>query len=212
MLMNIKYDVTLTDEQKHVKQIVLDELPAFVFLVGEAGTAKTFTATAIALDLLFKKTVDKIVITRPTVSTEDNGFLPGTLEEKLEPWLVPIRDNMAQIYNKPDKLLAMEKNKQIEIIPLTFFRGRTFRNAVCIVDEFQNLTLNQLKMAIGRLGKNSIMIFCGDTNQIDLRQKADSAINYIKRLEDNKYVKTITMVENHRHPAISEILKKLEEV
>ena len=89
---------------------------------------------------------NKIVITRPTVSNEDNGFLPGSLEEKLEPWLVPIRSNMRKVYNKPDILQKMESNEDIELVSLTHFRGRTFENAVCIVDEFQNLDKSQLTM------------------------------------------------------------------
>lgn len=207
---DVKFDITLTDEQKLAKQNILSDNIAFSFLVGSAGTSKTFTASAIALDLLFKKEVNKIVITRPTVGTEDIGFLPGTLEEKLEPWLVPIRDNIRKIYNKPDKITKMEADGQLEIVPLSFFRGRSFQNAVCIIDEMQNLTKSQLKMALGRLGKESIMIFCGDYDQIDLKNKSDSAIHEIEKLRDCPYVYIQTMVENHRHPAVKEVLNILK--
>ena len=92
---------------------------------------------------MFKKVVDKIVITRPTIGTEDNGFLPGTLEEKMDPWLVPIRSNMRKIYNKPEKLKSLEQTEQIQIIALTHFRGIQFDNAICIIDEAQKLSKTQ---------------------------------------------------------------------
>ena len=103
--------------------------------------------------MFFKRNVNKIVITRPTVSNEDNGFLPGSLEEKLEPWLIPIRSNMRKVYNKPDILSKMESSEDIELVSLTHFRGRTFENSICIIDEFQNLSKQQFQMCISRLGK-----------------------------------------------------------
>ena len=160
--------------------------------------------------MLFKKMVDKIIITRPTIGTEDNGFLPGTLEEKLEPWLVPIRHNFRQIYNKPDKWKQLESDGVIEIVSLSHFRGRTMANSVCILDEYQNLSKSQLQMAIGRLGKGSIMIFCGDETQIDLKVKSDSAIWDSKKLESSKHVSIIELKENHRHEAVSELLNLLK--
>ncbi len=204
---DIKFEIQLTEEQKHAKELILQK--PINFLVGEAGTSKTFLATQIALDLLFKKVINKIVITRPTIGTEDNGFLPGTLEEKMDPWLVPIRSNMRKIYNKPEKLKSLEQTEQIQIIALTHFRGIQFDNAICIIDEAQNLSKSQLRMAIGRLGKDSMMIFCGDKNQIDLKDKKDSAIHDIELLKNNDYVSIIELLENHRHPAVKQILKIL---
>lgn len=203
----VKFDTQLTEEQKLAKEEILQK--PINFLVGAAGCSKTFLATQISLDLLFKKVVDKIVITRPTVGTEDNGFLPGTLEEKMDPWLVPIRSNMRKIYNKPEKLKSLEQTEQIQIIALTHFRGIQFDNAICIIDEAQNLSRSQLRMAIGRLGKDSMMIFCGDYDQIDLKDKRDSAIHEIEKLSGNRYVSVIELKENHRHPAVKEILEIL---
>ena len=137
-------------------------------MVGKAGSGKTLLACQIALDLFFKREINKIIIPRPTVSTEDNGFLPGSEREKMEPWLVPIRSNMRKVYNKPLILDKMEKEESIELVSLAHFRGRTFENSLVIVDEFQNLTKSQLRMTLGRLGKNSTMIFTGDNQQIDL--------------------------------------------
>lgn len=198
----------MTDEQKFAKQKILEN--TVIFLLGEAGVAKTFTATSVALDMVFKGLKSKIVITRPTVATEDIGFLPGTFEEKMEPWLVPIRDNMRKFYNNPAKLKKMEEDGVIEVVSLAHFRGRTFQDAVCIVDEFQNLSANQLKMAIGRIGKGSIMIFCGDRDQIDLKQPTQSSIHSIEKLSRSSHVSIIELTENHRHPAITELLTLLK--
>lgn len=205
---NIKYDIQLNSEQKLAKEQILEH--PFSFILGKAGSGKTLTSTAIALDQLFKKHIKKIVITRPTVSTEDNGFLPGTISEKMDPWLVPIRDNFRKVYNKKEQLEKLEKDDVIEIVPLTFFRGRTFEDAICIVDEFQNLTRSQLQMCIGRLGINSRMIFCGDEQQIDLKNKSDSAIWEIEKLKNSKYVYVTELLENHRHPAVFELLELLK--
>lgn len=120
---NIKYDIQLIDEQKTAKEGILSH--PFTFLIGNAGSGKTISACATALDQLFKKNISKIIITRPTVSTEDNGFLPGSIQEKMDPWLVPIRDNFRKIYNKKEKLDQLERDEIIEIVPLTYFRGRS---------------------------------------------------------------------------------------
>ncbi len=132
---DIKFNISLSEEQKRAKELILNT--PFNFILGKAGSGKTLLAVQVALDLYFKRQVDKIIITRPTVSTEDNGFLPGTEKEKMDPWLVPIRANMKDVYNKPEILEKMEKEENIELVSLTHFRGRTFNNAVCIVDEFQ---------------------------------------------------------------------------
>jgi len=203
----VKFNVTLSDEQKVTKSNVL--LHPYNFLTGSAGSGKTLLACQIALDMFFNREVDQIIITRPTVSNEDNGYLPGSLTEKMEPWLVPIRSNMRKVYNKPEVLEKMEKDLSIELVSLSHFRGRTFDNAVVIVDEFQNLTKSQLGMSIGRLGKNSKMIFTGDPHQIDLKFKNDSAIHEVPKLTPSAYVYATVLKDNHRHEALSELLKLL---
>lgn len=200
---NIKFDIQLNEEQKRAKEQIL--LHPFSFIHGKAGSGKTLVSCAIATDQLFKKHVSKIVITRPTVATEDNGFLPGTIEEKLDPWLVPIRHNLRKFYNKKEKWDQLEKDGVVEIIALSHFRGRTIENAICIVDEYQNLTRSQLQMCIGRLGKNSRMIFCGDPNQIDLKN-GNSAVSEVKKLQNCESVFIVELLENHRHPAVMELL------
>ena len=203
----IKFDLNLSEEQKIAKSNILEH--PYNFLLGKAGSGKTLLAVQVALDMYFTRQVNKIIITRPTVSNEDNGYLPGSLQEKMEPWLVPIRSNMRKVYNKPMILEKMEKEENIELVSLSHFRGRTFDGAVCIVDEFQNLTKPQLGMVLGRLGKGSTMILTGDPQQIDLKFANDSAIHEVPKLKDSKFVYTTTLKDNHRHEALDEILKLL---
>ena len=203
----IKFSITLSEEQKAAKQAMLHH--PYNFIVGKAGSGKTMLACQVALDMFFKRMINKIIITRPTVSTEDNGFLPGSEKEKMEPWLVPIRSNMRKVYNKPQILEKMENDESIELVSLAHFRGRTFENSVVIVDEFQNLTRSQLGMALGRLGKGSTMVFCGDNQQIDLKDKNYSAIHDMSKISDSEYVYKRVLQDNHRHPAIDEVFEML---
>jgi len=206
---DIKYSITLSEEQKAAKAKII-ETP-FNFILGKAGSGKTLLAVQIALDMFFKRRVNKIIITRPTVSNEDNGFLPGSLAEKMDPWLVPIRSNMRKVYNKSEILDKMEKEENIELVSLAHFRGRTFDNAICIVDEFQNLTKQQLQMVLSRLGKDSIMILTGDKHQVDLKFKNDSAIHEVPKIKESRFVNEIILKDNHRHEALTEILRLLNE-
>ena len=203
----VKFNITLSDEQKRAKENILNH--AFSFIVGKAGSGKTLLAVQVALDMFFKREYDRVIITRPTIATEDNGFLPGDEKEKLEPWLIPIMSNMRKVYNKPEKIQKMVENEEIELVSLAHFRGRTFDNAVVIIDEFQNLTKPQLRMALGRLGKNSIMIFCGDNQQIDLSSSLNSAIDDVHKIKDSKHVFKVILEDNHRHKAIDDVLKLL---
>ena len=204
---SVRFSLSLSEEQKAAKQAILHH--PYNFIVGKAGSGKTLLACQIALDMFFKRMINKIIITRPTVSTEDNGFLPGSEKEKMEPWLVPIRSNMRKIYNKPSILEKMEKEEQIELVSLAHFRGRTFENSIVIVDEFQNLTRAQFKMTLGRIGKGSTMIFCGDNQQIDLKDPNYSAIHDIAKICDSQYVYKRVLLDNHRHEAIDEVFEML---
>jgi phosphate starvation-inducible PhoH-like protein len=203
----IKFDITLSEEQKLAKTAILYH--PYNFIMGKAGSGKTLLAVQIALDMFFTRQVNKIVITRPTVSNEDNGYLPGSLNEKMEPWLVPIRSNMRKVYNKPAILEKMEKNEDIELVSLSHFRGRTFDHSIVIVDEFQNLTKPQLGMVLGRLGKHSTMILTGDPQQIDLKFSNDSAIHEVPKVKDSQYVYSTQLRDNHRHQALDELLRLL---
>jgi phosphate starvation-inducible PhoH-like protein len=171
-----------------------------------AGSGKTLLACQIALDLYFQKEIEKIIISRPTVSKEEIGFLPGDLKEKMDPWLAPIYSNLYMLYSK-EKIDQMIKDEELEIVPFAFMRGRTFVNALVIVDECQNITHSQTELMLGRLGKSSKMVFCGDLSQTDLKNKKDSGIGFFVRLEENiKGVRIVTLKNNHRHEIVEKIL------
>ena len=205
----VRFSITLSEEQKMAKTNILYH--PYNFIMGKAGSGKTLLAVQIALDMFFTRKINQIIITRPTVSNEDNGYLPGSLDEKMEPWLVPIRSNMRKVYNKPMILEKMEKEENIELVSLSHFRGRTFDNACVIVDEFQNLTKQQLGMVLGRLGKGSTMILTGDPQQIDLKFPNDSAIHEVPKVKESKYAYAVNLVDNHRHEALDEILRLLQQ-
>jgi len=128
----IKFNVQLNEEQKLAKQLILES--PITAIKGMAGSGKTLVATQVALDLLFTKQVEKIIITRPTVSKEDIGFLPGDLQAKMDPWLAPIYHNLHMLYSK-EKIDKELENGNIEIVPFAFMRGRTFVKSFVIVDE-----------------------------------------------------------------------------
>ena len=204
---SVRFSLSLSQEQKAAKQAILHH--PYNFIVGKAGSGKTLLACQVALDMFFKRMIDKIIITRPTVSTEDNGFLLGSEKEKMDPWLEPIRSNMRKVYNKPAILEKMESSEQIELVSLAHFRGRTFENSLVIVDEFQNLTRSQFRMTLGRIGKGSTMVYCGDSQQIDLKDKNYSAIHEVPKISSSKFVYKRVLQDNHRHEAIEEVFEML---
>lgn len=206
----IHFNISLNEEQKLAKAEILNN--TVTLLKGQAGSGKTLLACQIALDLFFTRQIEKIIITRPVVAAADDiGYLPGSMKEKMDPWLAPIYANLYMLYSK-DIIDKMVDNQEIEILPFAFVRGRTFVNAVVIVDEAQNVNSNQTEMIVGRLGLNSKMIFCGDTAQIDLRNKKESGIDFFKILEARvPGVKVIVLLQNHRHPIVPEILNVYKE-
>ena len=200
----IKFNVQLNEEQKKAKTTIL-ESPITV-LKGMAGSGKTLVATQAALDMLFTNQVDKIVITRPTVSKEEIGFLPGDLQAKMDPWLAPIYHNLFMLYSE-DKIRKEMENGRIEIVPFAFMRGRTFVNSFVIVDEAQNVTHSQMETVIGRLGKGSKMVICGDMAQIDLRDKRETGFSFLSRIEEQvEGFRTASLEYNHRHEIVAPIL------
>tara|TARA_A100001011_G_scaffold80919_1_gene84066 strand:+ start:2303 stop:2962 length:660 start_codon:yes stop_codon:yes gene_type:complete len=204
----IRFKVTLNEEQKIAKKLILEN--PITVIRGMAGSGKTLVAAQCALDMLFTKRVNKVIITRPTVSKEDIGFLPGDIREKMDPWLAPIHHNLFMLYNE-EKVNREMDDGNIEIVPFAFMRGRTFVDSFIIVDEAQNVTHNQMETVIGRLGRNSKMAICGDIAQIDLRNKRDTGFSFLNRLEENvEGVKTINLTSNHRHDIVAPILKVYE--
>jgi phosphate starvation-inducible PhoH-like protein len=205
----IKFQISLNAEQKEAKRIIIDN--PITVLKGMAGSGKTLLACQIALDMLFKKEVVKIVITRPTVSREEIGFLPGNMKEKLDPWLAPIYANLYMLYNK-EKIDKLVEEGVIEVLPFAFMRGRTLVNSFIIVDEAQNVTHAQTEMIMSRLGLGSKMVICGDTSQIDLKNKKESGMAFFHHLEDKvKGFRIVTLKANHRHSIVPEILNIYKE-
>jgi len=127
---SVKFKIELNEEQKVAKAVIFDN--PIVLLKGMAGSGKTLVACQIALDMFFKRDIEKIIITRPTVSKEEIGFLPGDLKEKMDPWLAPIYANLYMLYNK-DAVDKMVTDGDIEVVPFAFMRGRTFPNSFVIV-------------------------------------------------------------------------------
>lgn len=200
----IKFKVQLNEEQKIAKQLILEN--PITVLKGAAGSGKTLVATQVALDLLFTKNIDKVIITRPTVAKEDIGFLPGDIREKMDPWLAPIYHNLFMLYNEAKVRKEMELGN-IEIVPFAFMRGRTFVNSFVIVDEAQNVTHSQMETVLGRLGKGSKMAICGDIAQIDLRDKRETGFSFLARLEEQvKGFVTHSLAQNHRHEIVGPVL------
>lgn len=141
-----------------------------VFVLGPAGTGKTYVTATYAADLYTLKEIDKIVITRPHVAVgRDIGYLPGTLEEKTYPWALPVLDVLQKHWGKGTLDTAI-KNGNVEMAPLALMRGRSFENAFIIVDETQNITTHELKMLLTRVGEGSTIVLNGDVQQSDLKE------------------------------------------
>lgn len=189
---------------------LLDDTKNIVFGVGPAGTGKTMLACQAAVKTFLNGQVDRIVVTRPAVSAdEDLGFLPGTLEQKMAPWTRPIFDVFRE-YFYANEIEGMIAEGVIEISPLAYMRGRTFKNSYIIADEMQNATPNQMKMLLTRIGNGSKMIVTGDLNQAD-RLKDNGLIDFINQFE-NKESNVISLVNFHkgdieRHQAVKEVLQ-----
>jgi phosphate starvation-inducible PhoH-like protein len=188
---------------------LLDPSKNIVFALGPAGTGKTLIACQVGIKLFKEGLVDKIVVTRPAVSVdEDHGFLPGTLEQKMAPWTRPIFDVLAEYYYARD-IENMIREGVIEISPLAYMRGRTFKNAYIIADEMQNATQNQMKMLLTRLGEGSKMVVTGDLRQAD-RLEDNGLIDFTERLADKQLdllsVVQFGMKDIERHEAVKEVL------
>ena len=200
----IKFKIQLNDEQKQAKAEILEN--TITLLAGQAGSGKTLLACNVALDGLFRRMYDKVIITRPTVSKEEIGFLPGDLREKMDPWVQPIYQNMFLLYDKSKVERHIEKS-EIEIVPVSFMRGRTFVNSIVIVDEAQNVTHDQMEMIVTRLGKGSKMIVCGDTHQVDLKKKEDSGFKFLYNgAKKIKEMQSITLITNNRADVVQDLI------
>ncbi len=185
-----------------------------VFAVGPAGTGKTYLAMAMALYLLFERKYGRIILTRPAIEAgEKLGFLPGTMEEKVNPYLRPLYDALYDLLDT-DKAIRLLERGTIEIAPLAFMRGRTLNDSVIILDEAQNTTPEQMKMFLTRIGFDSKAIVTGDITQIDLPKNVKSglveAIELLGNIEGIKVVE-FTKQDVVRHPLVQKIIEAYEE-
>jgi len=198
-----------SSNQQTYLQKLQDETKSIVLAIGPAGTGKTMLAVQNGIKQFQEGLVDKIIVTRPAVSVdEDLGFLPGTLNEKMAPWTRPIFDVLGEYYQTKDIAKMLEEGV-IEISPLAYMRGRTFKNAYIIADEMQNATINQMKMLLTRLGEGSKMVVTGDLAQAD-RVNDNGLVNFCGLLT-SKTLKHIDIVQfDHkdieRHNAVKEVL------
>jgi len=189
---------------------LLDESKNIVFGIGPAGTGKTLLAVQVAVKLFKEGAVDKIIVTRPAVSVdEDLGFLPGTLEEKMAPWTRPIFDVLKEYFNAAE-ITGMIAEGIIEISPLAYMRGRTFKRSFILADEMQNATQSQMKMLLTRLGEESMMAVTGDLNQAD-RLKDNGLVDFTRLLENNSQecldIVQFETGDIERHAAVRAVLQ-----
>ena len=191
------YLLTLSDTGKDV-----------VFGIGPAGTGKTLIAVLTAVKLFKEGVIDKIIVTRPAVSVdEDLGFLPGTLEQKMAPWTRPVFDVLRDYFTSHE-ITGMIDEGVIEIAPLAYMRGRTFKRAFIVADEMQNSTASQMKMLLTRLGEGSKMAVTGDLNQAD-RMSDNGLLDFISQLQRHQKASRLAYVTfNHADIEGTKLLKK----
>lgn len=174
-------------------------------------THNTMLAVQTAIDQLFKKQIKKIYITRPAVTREDHGFLPGDLSEKLDPYLKPIYDNIERLCGE-EKCKNLLNGTALEIAPIAFMRGRTIEDGILIIDEAQNVDDESLKMCLTRIGKSGKIVVCGDTAQIDLRRKSDSGLDFLVKMSSKiTGIAHANLKSNHRNPIVEQILELYEQ-
>lgn len=212
-----KRSIHYTETQQHVLTAIQEK--PIVIVQGPAGVGKTKCAIDAGVKMLTEDQIRKIIITRPAVSVEeDHGFLPGSLEDKMKPWLMPIYDAFGQHF-QTQELASLMRNNVIEISPLAYMRGRTFRDSFILCDESQNCTVKQMKMVLTRIGHGSRMVIAGDPNQDDLIFKNDhdqnGLVDLVNRLLEKGVPDRVGLVsfdrsEIVRHDAIKDVLNLYE--
>lgn len=200
-----------TENQKDYIRTVAEN--TITFCQGVAGSGKTHIAIGMALEYLLDEKIKKIIITRPVVeSGEKIGYLPGTAEEKLHPYLLPLLDEINYFINTA-QYTSLKTNNRIEIVPLGLMRGRNFHNAFIVADECQNASYDQLKMLLTRIGMNSKMVLTGDTSQSDLHRHMQGGFyNMIGALDgvDGIGLSKLDHSDIVRNPIIGKIIGRLD--
>lgn len=201
---DIKYKITLNEEQKEAKRLIIDN--QIVIITGRAGSGKSLIGAQCALDFLFKKQCEKIFVTRATIEVGASmGFLPGALEDKFNPYMEAFQENLFKCYDE-QKVTEMINNKKISAYPVQFIRGKTIDDML-IVEEAQNMSKAQMLAILTRLGKTGKIIINGDNEQKDIRDDYNGlsyAIELSKKIDEIKWVK---LKENHRSDLVARILE-----
>lgn len=207
-------NVDLIAKSKHQEEyiaVLTDPNVDIVVGTGPAGTGKTYLAMLAAVKELRAGTIQKIVLTRPAVGVDDekHGFLPGDLNAKMEPWTRPLLDVLAETYTAKE-IQTMLADQVVEISPLAFMRGRTFKNSWIILDEAQNATPSQVKMLLTRIGEGSKVVVTGDTDQADRKRPDNGLADLEVRLQqhpvDSLQLCRFDKTDIQRHPVIEQIL------
>lgn len=211
----IKYAVTLDEDQKAVKADAYEH--QIIVVTGRAGSGKSLVCANIAADIFFQKYdgIDKILVTRAIVETGRSlGYLPGSLDEKFNPYLEAFRENMFKCYadtkEKTDKLMKHFNDKDIDSLPIAFIRGKTIDD-ILVVEETQNLTAHEVSAIVSRLGKTGKIIFNGDFDQCDLRDnngaRIETGLHYLKEMSKAiPEIKWHNLKQNHRSDLVGKIL------
>lgn len=209
------YDNKIVRAKSHGQKYYIDSTKVndLTFCLGPAGTGKTFLAVLLATEALRKKEVKKIILVRPAVEAgEQLGFLPGDLQEKIQPYIRPLYDSLFYLlgFEQVEKLI---ERKVIEIAPLAYMRGRTLDDAFIILDEGQNATIEQMKMFLTRFGFNSKVVVTGDPSQNDLKKgEVSGLLHSVELLKGIKGIKIIKLYKNDvfRHHLVKEIIEAYE--
>ena len=202
--------------QERLILALLDPNNSIIVTAGPAGTGKTDLAMLAAVRALRQGHCERLVLTRPAVGVEDerHGFLPGDLVSKMEPWTRPLLDVMREYYH-PRDITRMIDDQTVEISPLAYMRGRTFKNAWIIADEMQNATPNQMKMLMSRIGERSKIVVTGDVDQADRSTRDNGLLDLVQRLDQQQINGLSTVLletrDIQRHPIINDILKLYSE-
>lgn len=197
------------NQKKYIKDIIDNEV---VFCIGPSGSGKSYIASGIAADHLFKGIIDQLIVTRPLVCTgKDIGSLPGELDEKIRPYLMPMEENLRHFLGR-EAYVQMINSQRIRYEPLEVMRGATFHHSYMILDEAQNCTVDQIKMFITRMGENSKVLINGDVRQTDIKGRS-GLFQCIDRLEgvEGVGVSELFYEDIQRNGIIGRILEALEE-
>jgi phosphate starvation-inducible PhoH-like protein len=211
-LFDDKFTKPKNGSQRDYSNLLNQKSKKIVVATGPAGTGKTMFATEMGVKYFLNGTYEKLIFTRPSVSVdEDLGYLPGTLEDKMAPWVRPIYD-ILHAFISPKEVITLMEEKIIEISPLGFMRGRTFKNCWIVADEMQNSTVAQMKMLLTRLGENSRLIITGDLEQHDRPNEMNGLEDFLNKFKGRRS-SSITSVEFDRSDIQrEEVVKEVLEI